>query len=158
MEFPRSRPQEGLGEIRSFRFCTLQPELRILLQTWVSEPASATGTANPSPQPPEAGLPANKFEDASQLPAPHSFGTPASSDGTNTPDSLGQPGLMSNMLIDPRWVQSHGMTSPYVGGGAMSSTGPQSHITPAEVGNNNQTSNPFHDLEFITSPGHIVWC
>lgn len=165
LEFSRGWPQEGPGEIRSsslFRSCMLQPELRIPSQTWVNAPASTPVTTNSSPQPPEPGVPANKFQDASQHHAPHSLATPAPS-GTNTPNNFGQPELMSNMLIDPRWVQSHGdrvglMTGHYVGGGALPSPGPQSHITSADVNHDDPTTNPFPELEFIASPGHVIWC
>jgi hypothetical protein len=105
---------------------------------------------------PEPRLPADKFHVTLQ----HPLATPAPSDGAHTPNNLRQPDLVQNMPINPRWLHPHGdriglVVSPYVGGGAMPSPGPQSHITPAEVGNNDQTTNPF-DLDFIASPGHMV--
>jgi hypothetical protein len=67
------------------------------------------------------------------------------------------------MLIDPHWLQAHGdrigfvVASPYESGGAVPSPGPQSHMTPTEVGNDDQTTNQFiPDLEFIASPRHLV--
>jgi hypothetical protein len=80
-----------------------------------------------------------------------------------------QPHLMSNMLIDPRWLQHHhgdrfglAVASPFASGAIpppASIHDPPGHLTPAgEVGNNSHTTNsfPVPDLDLIASPGHIV--